>query len=71
MIIPTELTHRVCKTKLSGLGQSFKRLDQIRKEWQGSEIDVVYENARPIVVVVFESPEDCLAFTLKYGKEYV
>jgi hypothetical protein len=71
MIIPAELTHRVCKTKLSGLGQSFKRLDQIRKEWQGSEIDVVYENARPIVVVVFESPEDCLAFTLKYGKEYV
>jgi len=71
LIIPAELTHRVCKTKLSGLGQSFKRLDQIRKEWQGSEIDVVYENARPIVVVVFESPEDCLAFTLKYGKEYV
>ncbi len=71
MIIPEELSHRVCKTKLSGLGSSFNRLDQIRKEWQGSEIDVIYENARPIVVVVFESPEDCLAFTLKYGNEYV
>jgi hypothetical protein len=71
MNIPAEFSHRVYKTKLSGLSRDFKRLDQIRKEWQGSEIDVVYENLSPIVVVVFESPEDCLAFTLKYGNEYV
>jgi len=71
MIIPDEFIGRVCKTKISGLGSSFKKLDEIRKEWQGSEIDVVYENGRPIVVVIFESQMDCLAFTLKYGKDYV
>lgn len=71
MNLPEEFKNRVCKTKLSGLGSSFKQLDQIRNEWQGSVIDVIYENAKPIVVVVFETPEDCLAFTLKYGKEYV
>jgi hypothetical protein len=71
MVIPPHLEHRVCRTKLSGWCSSFQKLDKIRREWQGSEIDVIYENSRPIVVVVFESPEDCLAFTLKYGKEYV
>lgn len=75
MNLPEEFRHRVYKTKLSGFGTSFIKLDQIRKKWQGSEIDVIYEgtgtNHRPVVVVVFETPEDCLAFTLKYGKEYV
>lgn len=70
MNIPAEFTHRVFKTRLSGLSASFKYLDEIRKEWQGSEIDVIYENARPIVVVIFETQEDCLAFTLKYGNKY-
>jgi len=70
MIIPPELTHRVIKTRLPGLVSSFNRMDQIRKEWPGSEMDVVYEDSKPIVVIVFESQEDCLAFTLKYGKEY-
>jgi hypothetical protein len=70
MSIPEAFTGRVCKTRLSGLTQSFKRLDETRKEWPGSEIDVLYENGQPIVVVVFETQEDCLAFTLKYGKEY-
>jgi hypothetical protein len=75
MNLPEEFRHRVCKTKLSGFGTSFKRLDEIRKEWQGSEIDVIYEGIglthRPVVVVIFETSEDCLAFTLKYGNEYV
>jgi hypothetical protein len=71
MKIPDEFSHRVCKTKLSGLFSDFKKCDQIEKDWPGSEIDVVYENGRAIVVVVFETQEDCLAFTLKYGKEYV
>lgn len=70
MIIPDELIGRVCKTKMSGLNGSFSKLDQIRSEWQGSEIDVVYENGRSIVVVIFESSEDCLAFKLKYGDMY-
>jgi hypothetical protein len=71
MNLPEEFRNRVCKTKLTGFGSSFRKLDQIRKEWEGSDIDVLYENAKPIVVVVFETQEDCLAFTLKYGKEYV
>jgi hypothetical protein len=75
MIIPAEFSGRVCKTRLSGFNASFKRLDEIRKEWQGSEIDVVYEGTglthKPVVVVVFETTEDCLAFKLKYGNEYV
>jgi hypothetical protein len=70
MNLPAEFSNRVVKTRLSGLSASFKKLDEIRKEWQGSEIDVLYEDGRPIVVVVFESEMDCLAFTLKYGKEY-
>jgi hypothetical protein len=71
MNIPAEFSGRVVKTRISGLNASFRKLDEIRKEWQGSEIDVIYENAKPIVVIVFENTEDCLAFTLKYGKEYV
>lgn len=71
MIIPEELAHRVCKTRLSGLSSGFRKLDQVRKEWPGSEIDVIYETTEPIVCVVFETAEDCLAFKLKYGDEYV
>lgn len=70
MILPDEFVGRVAKTGVSGLGSSFRKLDEIRKEWQGSEIDVVYENGLPIVVVVFESTMDCLAFKLKYGEYY-
>ena len=40
----------------------------------GSEIDIVYEsvNGEPkaVEVLVFETQEDCLAFTLKYGHKY-
>lgn len=71
MIISAEFSGRICKTKLSVLSPNFKKKDEIMKEWQGSEIDILYEDGRPIVVVVFESQIECLAFTLKYGKEYV
>jgi hypothetical protein len=71
MNIPAEFSGRVFQTKVSGLGDTSKSLSRIIKSWPGSEIDVVYENLKPIVVIVFESREDCLAFTLKYGKEYV
>ena len=71
MKIPEEFVGRVCKTKLNGLTSCFKTLDKTVKEWPGSEIDVVYENGKSIVVIVFESSEDCLAFKLKYGDQYV
>ncbi len=71
MIIPEEFSGRVCKTRLPTLGSNFKKISEITKEWQGSEIDVVYENLKPIIVVVFETTEDCLAFKLKYGNDYV
>jgi len=70
MIIPDELVGRVAKTRLSGAISGFRKLDEIRKLWQVAEIDVVYENLDPIIVVVFESTEDCLAFKLKYGDDY-
>ena len=71
MDIPTEFSHRVFKTRISGMTSSLKKLNEITNAWPGSEIDVIYENLKPIVVIVFETQEDCLAFTLKYGKEYV
>lgn len=71
MDIPAEFSGRVVKTRIGGLISDFRLLDQIKKEWQGSEIDVIYEKGKSIVVIVFETQEDCLAFTLKYGKNYV
>ncbi|MFI5405733.1 MAG: hypothetical protein ACHQ1D_04385 [Nitrososphaerales archaeon] len=70
MIIPDEFRGRVVKTRLNGLTTSFKRYDEIQKLWPESEIDVVYEDGKAFVVVVFESTEDCLAFKLKYGDKY-
>lgn len=71
MNIPAEFSGRVLKTKLNGLISSSKQLNQIQNLAEGSEIDVIYENGKAIVVIVFETQEDCLAFTLKYGKDYV
>jgi len=70
MTIPAEFTNRVFKTKLSGMLSAGKQLTEIQKLAEGSEIDVLYENGRPIVVLVFETQEDCLAFNLKYGNKY-
>ena len=70
MIIPDEFRGRVVKTRLNGLTTSFKRYDEIQKLWPESEIDVLYEDGKAFVVIVFESTEDCLAFKLKYGDKY-
>lgn len=71
MNIPAEFSGRVIKTRLNGLTTSLKKLNQITEAWQGSEVDVIYENGRSIVVIVFETQEDALAFKLKHGDEYV
>lgn len=70
MTYPTEYINRVYKTRFSGLRSSFKDLDQIRNLAEGSEIDVIFENGRSFVILVFETQEDCLAFNLKYGDKY-
>lgn len=71
MSYPEEFTHRVYKTRKSGWNSVYKDLDEIVKNNPGSEIDVIYENLKPIVVIVFATPEDCLAFTLTNGINYV
>ena len=48
-----------------------KRLDEIIKSEPETYVDVIYENLKPIVVIVFPTQEDCLAFTLKNGTKYV
>lgn len=70
MTIPAEFINRVFKTKFSGLISTSKQLTEIQNLAEGSEIDVIYENGRAVVVLVFETQEDCLAFTLKYGDKY-
>ena len=70
MKIPDEFSNRVFLTRFSGLFSSFEKITEIANLAEGSEVDVVYENGRSIVVLVFESQEDCLAFTLKYGNKY-
>ena len=71
MNIPEEFSHRVYKTGLGAFSSRMKKLDEIVKNNPGSEIDMIYENLKPIIVIVFETQEDCLAFTLKYGENYV
>lgn len=71
MSIPAEFTNRVYKTKVTGTSMNLEKLSKITEQWPGSEIDVLYESGKPIVVLVFETQEDCLAFTLKYGDKHV
>jgi hypothetical protein len=71
MNYPEEFLHRIYKTRFNGMGRNPKKLDEIVKDWPGSEIDVVYENLKPIVVIVFETAEDNLSFTLQHGDKYV
>jgi len=74
MKIPDEFKHRVFRTRFSGLNMDARNRDQIVALAPGFEIDVVYETINgqpiPIVVLVFETQEDCLAFTLKHGHKY-
>jgi len=71
MSYPDEFIHRVYKTQARVLFSIPKRLDEIVKSEPDSYIDVIYENLRPIIVIVFPTQEDCLAFTLKNGNKYV
>lgn len=70
MIIPPEFVGRVYKTGLTGYPSNFSKFEKIQKEWPGSYIDVVYEGNRPIILIIFEQPEDCTVFAIKYGREY-
>lgn len=71
MNLPVKVIGRVCKTNLTSWNFSTKKESQIMEEFPGVEIDIIYENLIPILVLVFESTEESLAFILKYGKEYV
>ena len=70
MNIPEEFINRVYRTRFSGLANSHEQLNRIMELAEGSEIDVIYENGKAVVVLVFETQEDCTAFTLKYGNKY-
>ncbi len=70
MNIPAEFSSRIYKTRFSGFLSTAKQLTEIQNLAEGSEIDVIYEGGKAIVVLVFETQEDCLAFTLKYGDKY-
>jgi hypothetical protein len=70
--LPKEFKNRVCRTKHSPYVYSLdKRLGQILEEFSGSEIDILYENTHPILVLVFQSEIDLLAYKVKYGEDYV
>ena len=70
MKLPDEFACRIFKTRFSALTTSFKEMREVEKLVEGSEIDVIYEEGKAIIVLVFETQEDCLAFTLKYGDKY-
>ncbi len=74
MNIPEEFRHRVFRTRFTGLNMDSRNRDEIVKLAPGSEIDVVYESVngepKPIIVLVFETQEDCLAFTITHGYKY-
>ena len=71
MSYPDEFIHRVYKTKLSALCGLPKRLDEITISNPDSYVDVIYENLKTVIVIVFPTQEDCLAFTLKNGTNYI
>jgi len=71
MKIPAEFSGRVIKTRLGISNRNSKKVSEIQKEFLGSELDVIYESANAIIVLVFETTEDCLAYKLKYGDDYV
>lgn len=70
--LPEEFKNRVIRTKLRPYSFSLdEKLGQILAEFSESEIDVLYENTRPILVLVFQSEIDLLTYKLKYGDNYV
>jgi hypothetical protein len=74
MKLPDSFKNRVFRTRFSSLTLYLEKQSQMDNIPPGSEIDVVYESAHgeinPIIVLVFETPEDCLAFTLSHGHKY-
>lgn len=73
MEFPAEFSQRIYKTRLGLLFNDLKKINETIKDWQGSYTDVVYEGTdlRPRIVIVFETAEDCTAFTLIHGRKYV
>ena len=73
MNIPEEFINRVVETNLRGLHTpATNKLYELLTEYKDSYIDVTYDDKLiSRIVIVFESTEDCLAFKLKYGKDYV
>lgn len=65
-----EFTNRVyCLGLLST--QTISRLkNQINIEEPSACIDMLYENGKFYDVIVFNTAEDCTAFTLKHEKNY-
>jgi hypothetical protein len=71
MVVPDELSGRIYRTRFTGRFTEIEKMNQLLKDWPNSELDVTYENLQPVVYFIFESSEDCLAFKLKYGENYV
>lgn len=68
--IPDEFKNRVLRTKFSGYSTTYEHIRKVAALTEETEIDVIYENGRAVVVLVFETQEDCLAFKLKHGDKY-
>lgn len=84
MNITAEFKDRVFRTRFSGtckfdkfagpLLSSVRDLKVVVDLYKGAEIDAVIDgrglDCYSRLVIVFETVEDCLAFTLKYGDKY-
>lgn len=71
MKIPDEFVHRIVKTRMTFFGSDIEKINEIKKYFPGIELNIIHENLQRIIVLVFKTQEDCLAFTLKYGNNYV
>jgi hypothetical protein len=70
MKIPKDFEGKVCKLQYAF---NFRDVEKYLEDWPNAYGDVIYENEngniKPIIVIVFESTEDCLAFKLKHGNK--
>ena len=71
MEIPAQLIGRVCKTKITGIQNILEKISEIQNLYPNSKVKVMFDNKKPVVVVIFDNEEDCLEFKLKYGEDYV
>lgn len=59
------------KTKIRPYSVVFdKEITRLLETNEVADFDIIYENLKPIFVFTFNTEEDCLAFTLKYGDKY-